>query len=138
MMEPSFYSSVTIQFWGDNLVPETISKSLGVMPSMSTTKGGPLLYPEGDRPGSSKTGAWTLRSAWNDQESPEQKVASLFDRMTLDIGTWKEIVTAFSGRLLCNIERTAGRQGFRLSPSTLAMIEKRGLPIVFVLEQDAG
>jgi hypothetical protein len=135
-MEPAFFSSVTLQFWGDDLDPEAISKALGAEPTIAAIAGGPLKSDAGDRPGPAKTGTWSLRSSWDESETPDEKINSLFSGMTQDIRSWQNIVAAVSGRLICNVERSASRQSFQLSAPTLAMIAQRGLPITFVIEQE--
>jgi len=125
---------VTFQLSGDHLEPDEVSAAMGLRPTTSARSGGPVHSALGDKQGPAKTGLWSIRSEWSDNQTLDEKIRRLFADLTPDTATWHNLVREFSGRLLCHVERQSNRQGLRLSAETVTEIADRGLALDVIIE----
>lgn len=122
-------TKITLRFHGDDLDPQELSNRLGAMPSSAATKGAKLRSASG-RERVSKTGQWQLRveAAVPDEEFDRQ-ITQLFDQLTTDHDTWRDLSKRFDGNLFVGLFLGSSNEGVVISSETLSAISARGLEL---------
>lgn len=94
------HSVATLRFFGDDLVPDEITLSLGAKPTASCRKGQELL---GRRTGTvriAKTGSWRLSADPRQPGDLDAQIMEILGRLTQDLSIW-ESLSRFQPDLFC-------------------------------------
>lgn len=119
-------SSVKLRFWGDELVPDEISKLLGIQPSKAWKKGHVFRGKQYDIVRS--TGLWLQSGRRCGEIELEDKISQLLEQLPQDLAVWQEVMSQCEGgELFCGLwlERWNGSVAF--SPALMQQIADRGL-----------
>lgn len=119
--------SVTLRFWGDDLVPDDITQLLGINPTKSYTKGDVSRGKVYDR--IHKIGVWLYSLERCAGVSLEDRIDRLFNQLTANLSVWRELTTKFDADLFCGLWLKRWNRGLDLSQQMLQRISERGLSI---------
>ena len=78
-------SAVTFRIGGDDLIPEEISKTLGVAPTTAQTKGEKIIGAKTGHVRTAKIGMWRLETANREPGDIDGQIQELLDQMTSDL-----------------------------------------------------
>lgn len=121
-------ASVTLRFLGDDLDPVEITRLLGCEPSVAARIGEQVPRTSGSY--TARTGFWKLRSGRSETDIADQ-MASLLDRLTDDLGVWRQLTTDLRADLFCGLFLAASNRGLELSPELMRRVSERGLKLGF-------
>lgn len=121
--------SVSLQFFGDDLDPDAITKILSIHPTKSCRKGDIFRGKVYDR--IEQTGKWLYSVKRRKGISLEEQINKLFDQLPLAPEVWLELTTKFQANLFCGLWLKRWNCEFDLFPETLKKIAEKGLSIGF-------
>lgn len=122
-------TKVTLRFGGDDLDPEELTDRLGATATSAAKKGSILLSASG-RERMARTGQWQLRvDAARPGEELEGQLTRLFDQLTSDLRTWRELSERFDGNLFVGLFLGSTNEGVVIGSEMLAAISARGLEL---------
>jgi hypothetical protein len=119
-------TTVGLRVHGDDLVPDEVTRLLGVAPTKAWRLGerwNPRLPPAG-------TGAWFLDEGWAPEE-PEALTRRLLDRLPADPACWAELRSRFRVSVCYGISLEAWNRGFDLSGATIGRLAVLGVEVGF-------
>jgi Domain of unknown function (DUF4279) len=121
--------SVSLRFWGDDLMPDEITQLLGINPTQAYKKGDISRGKVYDLV--RKTGFWRYSLTKDEGRSLELQLCSIFERSTSSPEVWQELTTRFGAELFCGLWLKQSNRIMELSPQILQKISERGLRICF-------
>jgi hypothetical protein len=131
-------SVATLRFFGDDLVPENISRLLGADATESCHLGQELVGRSTGRVRIAKTGSWRLSAAGREPEDLEAQVFELLEQLTDDLSAW-ESLSRYDPDLFCGIFMGSGNDGLPLSAKAMFALGQRGIALVLdIYDADDG
>jgi ribosomal protein L19 len=130
-MAQSNKSVATLRISGDDLVPEEITRLLGVSPTHAQTKGQVFV---GEKTGSRRVancGMWRLCAADQEPDDVDTQISEILAALTSDSAVWRDITSRYDVDLFCGFFLGKTNSGFSLSPQSLAALGDRGIEISF-------
>ena len=125
-MGPVSRTVLTLRFYGDDLDPAELTKSLGGEPTTTEIKG-----ELGWRSRISASGSWRLSVEPREPGDLDGQIRALFALLTDDLAVWAGLSARYRGDLFCGLFMEDTNEGLELEPGTLAMIGNRGLRLGF-------
>jgi Domain of unknown function (DUF4279) len=119
--------SVSLRFFGDDLDPDSITKSLGIRPTTSYRKGDVFRGKADDR--IHNTGSWRYGIQRRADIDLEELINKLFNRITPNLEIWHNLTTKFQSDLFCGLWLKRANGATDLSPAVMMKIAERGLSI---------
>lgn len=121
-------SCATLRFFGDDLIPESISALLGAAPSESCTKGQELVGRSTGKVRTAKTGSWRLEAEEKKPEDLDAQVFELLGQLTDDLTVW-EALSIYKPDLFCGVFMASSNDGLPLSARALLALGQRGIAL---------
>jgi hypothetical protein len=119
-------SSITLRFFGDDLVPDELTQLLGVEPSIAYRKGDIFRGKTYDR--IYDIGSWRLRSERSESDL-EDKIDRLLDKLPSDLEIWHDLTRKFQVDLFCGLWMKRWNRCLDFKAATLHRMAERGLSI---------
>jgi hypothetical protein len=129
-------SVATLRFFGDDLVPETISGLLGARPTESCCKGQEIVGRNTGAVRIAKTGSWRLSAVDREPEDLEAQIFEILDQLTQDLDAWQAL-SRYKPDLFCGLFMANGNDGLPLSERALLALGQRGIALALDI-YDAG
>ncbi|GAA0650641.1 DUF4279 domain-containing protein [Brevundimonas lenta] len=121
-------SAASIGFYGDDLDPAEITRSLGGEPTVGVARGETWTNDYG-REITAKTGSWRLVADRQEPADLDWKIRQLFSGLNDDLQAWRSLAGRYRGRVFCGLFLATSNDGLTLQPETLRMIGERGLVV---------
>lgn len=122
------HSTATLRFFGDDLVPETLTALLGVTPSEASVKGQEIVGRSTGVVRIARTGSWRLNSERREPEDLESQVFELLGQVTDDLSVW-ECLSRYKPNVFCGIFMAGSNDGLPLSARALLSLGQRGIAL---------
>ena len=122
-------SSVSLRITGDDLVPQEITKLLGVEPTLSYAKGDKLLGSKTGPVRIAKFGMWSLKALPREPEDMDSQIQEILHQTTNDLAVWRDITSRYEIDLFCGIFLGCSNEGMMLSAQSLAALGERGIEL---------
>jgi Domain of unknown function (DUF4279) len=125
--------SLSLHVTSDDLKPEVVSTLFGIGPTVSQSKGVPLLGADGKVKRVPKFGRWTLciKCAETDEWDIEEVILALLARLPSDVSIWRDVARCGAPHLSVGLSLTASNESFSLEPTLLAFLGERGIGVSF-------
>jgi hypothetical protein len=120
-------SVASLRLFGDDLMPEEISRLLGAKPTAYETKGGQSKPNARGRTFTARTGSWRLKVPDRIPGDLNGQIAELLAQLTCDLGVWRGLAARFRVDIFCGLFLNEGNEGIDLTPATLASLGERGI-----------
>jgi hypothetical protein len=121
-------STISIRFFGKNLVPEQLTTMLGCYPTRSGKTGEDIVNKSGTSRKIRK-GFWHLEYGESDAVDLEEKVNQLLEKLTGDLEVWQEITQKYKADVFCGLFIDKFNEGFAFSPNIMRKLADRNLEI---------
>lgn len=124
----------TLRIWGDELIPDEISRVLGGRPTIAHSKGEELRVASNpDQVRVARFGSWHLEATASVPEDVNGQVAELLSKLTTDLSVWASIADKFKVDVFCGLFMVESNEGFSLSTEAMSELASRGIEIGFVI-----
>lgn len=117
-----------LRLFGDDLVPEELSRLLGHCPTKGWVKGAEHMSSSGTvivR----KTGAWILEAEATDSADIDGQVSRLLACVDVSLDVWASLTAGFEIDLLCGWFMHESNEGIAISPKTMRMLGERNIGV---------
>jgi hypothetical protein len=122
-------SVAALRIMGDELVPEEISRLLGVEPTSSHERGHQAPSGPSGRIVTRNSGMWRLHAKETKPENLDWQVSELLGLVTTDLSVWSSIAARFRVDLFCGWFMGSGNEGVAISPETMVALGQRGIQL---------
>jgi hypothetical protein len=130
-MSAIHHSIVTLRIYGDDLVPQDITKMLGALPTHSVAKGQEIVGRKTGKVRVAKTGMWRLCASDREPEDIDGQIREIFSQITADIAVWQSITKKYRANLFCGAFMSETNDGLSISPQSMAVLAERGIELWF-------
>ena len=133
-MSAIHHSIVTLRIYGDDLVPQDITRMLGAQPSHACTKGEMGKKMAGLKVGDlrvAKTGMWRLCASNREPEDIDGQIREIFSQISADVAVWQNLTKNYQVNLFCGLFMTKTNDGLSISPQSMAVLAERGIELWF-------
>ena len=124
-------STVTLRIYGDDLVPQEITKMLGVSPSRAKIKGEKTVGRKTGKTYIAKSGMWQLGAPDREPEDIDGQIREMFSQVSADVSVWRGITKKYRVNLFCGLFMSETNDGLSISPQSLALLAERGIELWF-------
>jgi ribosomal protein L19 len=124
-------SVVTLRIYGDDLVPQDITKMLGVSPTHAETKGQEIVGRKTGKVRIAKSGMWRLCASDRTPEDIDGQIREIFSQITADVAVWQSITKKYRVNLFCGLFMSEANDGLGISPQSLSVLAERGIELWF-------
>ena len=121
-------SKASLRIFGDDLIPDEVSRLLGCTPTEAWIKGQVKILRSG-RELVRKSGAWFLKIAAAEPENLNGQVSELLAQMTSDLDVWKTVTRQYDVDLFCGWFMEESNEGVSVSAHTLCLLGERGIEL---------
>jgi hypothetical protein len=135
-------SVVTLRVYGDDLIPEDITRMLGVLPTYGVTKGQEkiskktgksMINRQTGKPIVAKSGMWQYSASDREPEDIDGQIKEIFSKVSADITVWQSITKKYQTNLFCGLFMSEENDGLSISPQSLAILAERGIELWFAI-----
>ena len=123
------YTTASLRFFGDDLIPDEISNLLGHQPTRGEVKGHVRIGKKTGQRITTKTGGWWLEAPVQNDGNLDTQISNLLQNLVSDIGIWKDLSLRFRADIFCGLFLQTGWDGLSLESSTLLMLGERRLKL---------
>lgn len=121
--------NVSLNFVGNDLEPEEITRILGRKPTSFVRKG--MKHTIGKRElGPATYGSWSLETESSTKEI-EETLIQMFSQLNGDLTAWEHLTKKYKGDLFCGVYLAWFGHGFTMTPRLHRMLADRNLEITF-------
>jgi hypothetical protein len=121
-------TKATLRIAGDALMPEEVSKMLGVAPTSAQRKGQDLRGASGVSR-IAKFGMWRFQAAEASPGDLDAQVQEILGQLTDDMAIWDRISALYDVDLFCGWFMKAENEGMEISANTLRALGARGIEL---------
>ncbi len=124
-------SAVTLRIGGDDLIPDEITKLLGVAPTHAQTKGEKFVGKKTGRVRIAHSGMWRLKASDREPEDMDGQIQEILLQTTGDLTVWRNITKRYHVDLFCGLFMRVGNEGMSISATSLEALGVRGIELDF-------
>ena len=118
-------SVVTLRIMGDDLVPDEITRLLGVAPTRAQIKGEKPV----DRTNPAKSGMWLLKAASRIPADMDGQIQEILNQTTNDLAVWQGLAKRYEIDLFCGLMMARSNEGISLSAQCISALGERGIEV---------
>ncbi|WP_454255897.1 DUF4279 domain-containing protein [Pseudomonas sp. Marseille-Q8238] len=122
-------SAASLRIFGEDLIPEDVTKLLGAMPSKAHRKGEEEIGAVTGKVRVHKTGSWRLSVERRSPENLDSQIFEILSQLSQDLSAWKVISSRYEVDLFCGIFMASFNDGLTLSPEALLALGGRGIKL---------
>jgi Domain of unknown function (DUF4279) len=120
-------SSVSLRIAGDDLIPNEITRLLGVSPTLAQIKGEKIVGRKTGTARSAKFGMWRLGVASREPEDMDGQIQEILSQTTDDLTIWRSITEKYDVDLFCGLFMGRSNEGLTISAHSLAALGARSI-----------
>jgi hypothetical protein len=134
------HSIVTLRIYGDDLIPQEITKLLGASPTHGVVKGQDkvsektgkvIVNRKTGKAIVAKSGMWRLSASDREPEDIDGQIREIFTKISADVGVWQSITKKYRANLFCGLFMSETNDGLSISPQSMALLAERGIDLWF-------
>ena len=117
---------IALRVWGDDLVPDEVTRLLGAAPSMAYARGDEISSRHGST-GVARSGFWSFSGPESEPADIDAQVTELLEHLTSDLEVWQGLAKRFHIDLFCGWFLKHLNEGTSISAVTLMNIAQRSI-----------
>jgi hypothetical protein len=136
---PIEWDSITLRISGDNLVPSSITKIMGIEPDLSHTKNEPIFDKEGNIVRRARTGQWHFQyeKSMTDEWDCNYAIMELIGKIGISDSRWNDITKEYDVDIFVGLTMQKNRnKGFQLEPELMCILGNKGISVGFDIYYD--
>jgi hypothetical protein len=118
---------VSLRIAGDTLVPDRLTRMLGVEPTFAAAKGETV--ERSGVPIRQRTGMWSYELPASTEWELSDAIKTLLEQLPADPALWESLAADYRMDLFCGVFLEASNRGTELSLDTMALLVERRLPL---------
>ena len=122
-------SVATLRIFGDDLLPDEISKFLDCQPTKSQIKGEVVRGHKTGREHTTKIGMWRIEATDSVPENLDAQVAELLNKLPQDLAVWSKLKERFEINFFCGLFMEKTNESVSLTSATLLSLGVRGIEL---------
>jgi hypothetical protein len=131
---PIEWDSITLRICGDNLIPSTITKIMGIEPNLSHKKNETIYDKDGNIVRRARTGQWHLeyKKSMTDEWDCNYAIIDFMKTIKISDLEWKKITKEYMVDLfVCLYMKENRNKGFQLEPELMCSLGEKGISLGF-------
>lgn len=124
-------SAVSLRIMGDTLIPDEVTRLLGVAPGHSHVLGETYHFKTGSS--KRKQGMWSRGARDRKPEDLEAQINEIFEGLPDDASVWRRLSTEYDVELFVGLFMDESGEGLDLEPATLKFLGERGIKLELCL-----
>lgn len=120
-------SAASLRIFGDDLVPDEITRLLGVTPTKAHVKGEKIVGKKTGLVIIAKSGSWFFKVQPREPEDIDGQIHEIFSKMTDDLAVWRRVTDKYPTDLFCGFFLKVSNEGLTISAQSLAALGNRGI-----------
>lgn len=124
-------TTVSLRFFGDDLVPDALSSALGRPPTISTVKGETITNKKTGSVRVAKFGSWLYDVQRRAPGDLDAQIQELFEALTSDLSVWRALAERYKPDLLVGLFMKESNEGIEVSAACLQVLAARGVSLSF-------
>ncbi|MBA8904069.1 DUF4279 domain-containing protein [Phyllobacterium sp. P30BS-XVII] len=134
-MAEVFQSAASVNFAGDDLDVEYVTRLMGAQPHLAYEKGKDHVLPNG-KVRVAHTGLWNRKVKYRSLGDLNGQIAELLEPLTQNLDVWRLLSAKYRARIFCGLWLDRNNEGIDLQPETLLAVGMRGVRIELDIYSD--
>lgn len=127
LMSAPRQTTAALRIWGDDLLPDEVSRLLGAQPSYSKIKGEVQYRTSTGGVLIAKTGTWHFAAREQQPGDLDAQIEEIFAVLTDDPQIWRAFKSRFELDLFCGVFMQTSNDDIGLSPAHSCLLGERGI-----------
>lgn len=122
-------SSATLRIWGDDLLPDEITKLLNCEPTQAQIKGQIFSSKSTGSQRAAKTGLWRLSAMDCEPMNLDSQIVEIFQQLPEELDIWKQLAARFDLDIICGLFMNKSNDVVAVAPEAMQMLSYRGVEL---------
>lgn len=122
-------TSISLRYFGDDLVPDALTSALGKPPTKSTTKGEVITNQTTGSVRVAKSGSWLYGVERREPGDLDAQVEELFSALTADLSVWRPLAEKYKPDLFVGLFMKESNEGIEVSAHCMEILAARGVSL---------
>jgi len=120
-------TSISLRYFGDDLIPDALTSALGKPPTTATTKGEVITGKTTGRVRVAKSGSWLYKVERREPGDLDGQIHELFGALTTDLSVWRALAAKYKPDLFVGLFLKESNEGIEISAECLDILASRGV-----------
>lgn len=122
-------TSISLRFFGDDLVPDAVTAALGKPPTGAETKGEVITSAKTGRSRVARRGGWRYRVERREPGDLDGQIEELFGALSGDLSAWRPLADKYEPDLFVGLFLKESNEGIAISAKCLDILASRGVSL---------
>ncbi|MEQ1820629.1 MAG: DUF4279 domain-containing protein [Terricaulis sp.] len=122
-------TSISLRFFGDDLVPDAVTATLGKPPTGAETKGEVITNAKTGRSRVARRGGWRYRVERRAPGDLDGQIEELFGALSNDLSAWRPLADKYQPDLFVGLFLKESNEGIEISAKCLDILASRGVSL---------
>ena len=122
-------TSISLRYFGDDLIPDALTSALGRPPTKSTTKGDVITNKTSGRVRVAKFGSWLYGVERREPGDLDGQIEELFGALTADLSVLRALTAKYKPDLFVGLFLKESNEGIEISAPCLDILSARGVSL---------
>jgi len=118
-----------LRYFGDDIVPDTLTAALGKQPTKSTTKGEVITDQKTGSVRVAKSGSWLYSVERREPGDLDGQIEELFGALTADLSVWRTLAETYKPDLFVGLFMKEFNEGIEISARCMEILAARGVSL---------
>lgn len=124
-------TSISLRYFGDDLVPDALTAALGKPPTSAATKGEVIIGKNTGKTHIAKTGRWSYKVERREPGDLDGQIQELFGALSSDLSVWRALAEKYKPDLFVGLFLKKENEGIEISAECLEILSSRGVSLSF-------
>ncbi len=120
-------TSVSLRFFGDDLIPDSLTRALGRAPTRSAKKSDVIAGRVTGKSRIARTGSWSYALERREPGDLDDQIQKLFGALVDDLSVWRALAAKYEPDLFVGLFMNERNEGLELSVRSLETLSARGV-----------
>ena len=122
-------TSISLRYFGDDLVPDALTSALGKAPTRSSTKGETITNKTTGNVRVARSGSWLYSVERREPGDLDGQIKELFDALTADLSIWRALAAKYKPDLFVGLFLKESNEGIEIGAECLDTLSSRGVSL---------
>jgi hypothetical protein len=122
-------TSISLRYFGDDLIPDALTDKLGKPPKTSQIKGETIIGKSTGIKRTAKTGSWIYVVERREPGDLDGQIEELFSALSPDLSVWRDLAAKYKPDLFVGLFLIKGNEGIEISAESLETLSSRGVSL---------